>query len=126
MSEEPGKVFGSEPTRREWRRQQVDRIVQLVAGDELGIEHPYILIALLTCRFVRPIDVMLHVFLHPLYPASNDIDRFAFPLGIEPLAQSGTAESAGIESLEWENGGKVTLHLNKTRKHLFHTFVRLI
>ena len=47
LSEEPGKVFASEPTRREWLRQPVDLIVQLVAGDEFGIEHPDILIALL-------------------------------------------------------------------------------
>ena len=43
---------------------------------------------------------------------------------IERLRRVLKNENTGIESLEWENGGKVTLHLNKAlKRRSLHAFV---
>ena len=95
-----------------------DRIVHLVAGNELVVEHPDIVVALSKCRFVRRINVVLHLFLHLVYPAASDIAGCAVLLGITRIEPS--------ESLEWEDGSKVTLRFNKAWKYLFHASVRLV
>ena len=118
----PGEAFRSESPHRAWLCRQVDHLLPSVADDELGIEHPNILLGLPTCRCIRPTDMILYERLHPVDPLSNIIDSLAFFLEIERCS---AVEKAGIESIKWGNGGKVILPLNKVGKDLFHAFIGL-